>query len=197
MAASIEQSSSNVKKKRTLVDHFGVHQEIASARRDVQSINVELARALEHGAVGWIPTEEDDNIGCFIFENYKSLAVWKNLHKVHELNKLLRKYDADCALGVELQVQWDEAHKIDKGLSLDKILLPGWDKRTVVSYSISTRTSTARSTEAPVLQPSIDCHSLYRALEPTLMALVDMELDPSGSWRDINSYCLRLPPMLH
>jgi hypothetical protein len=131
LAAVKEQASSNMKKKRTLVDHFGVHQEIASARRDVQIINEELPQALEHGAVGRIPTEKDYNIGRFIFENYNSLAVWKNLHKVHELNKLLQKYDADCALGVELQVQWDEAHKIDKGLSMDKILLPGWDKRTV------------------------------------------------------------------
>ena len=122
-----------MKKKRTLVDHFGVHQEIAAARRDVQSINEELAKALEHGAVGWIPTEKDDNIGRFIFENYNSLAVRKNLHKVHELNNLLRKYDADCALGVELQVQWDEACKIDRGLSLDKLLLPGRTKRRGVN----------------------------------------------------------------
>ena len=117
------------------MDHFGVHQEIASARRDVQSINEKLAEALEHGAVGWIPMEKEDNIGRFIFENYNSLAVWKNLHKVHELNNLLRKYDADCALGVELQVQWDEARKIDRGLSLDKLLLPGRTKRTVVGFN--------------------------------------------------------------
>ena len=82
------------------MDHFGVHQEIASARRDVQSINEKLAKALEHGAVGWIPMEKEDNIGRFIFENYNILAPWKNLHKYHQLNQLIQHYDAYFALGI-------------------------------------------------------------------------------------------------
>lgn len=82
--------------------------------------------------MGYVPEQKDDHTCRFVFENYNSLSFWNSQHKIHHLNKMLRQFDADCALGVELQVQWDMA---DTNLRLDKILMPGQQKRVAIGYN--------------------------------------------------------------
>ena len=134
-SASTEQSSKHVRKGTIITDYFGVASEMAGARIDQDAFARDTATQLQKGGVGFIPAEKGDNIGRFVFENYNSLALWKNRDRVYELNKLLRKYDADCALGVEVQVQWDLARKADRDLRLDRLILPGKDKRVITSHN--------------------------------------------------------------
>ena len=134
-SASKHLNSKEVKKKGLITDHFGLAKGIAAARLEQKHVTEALEKQVKDGGVGYVPTEKEDNIGRFVFENYNSLSPWGDRRKVHELNKLLKFYSADCALGVELQVQWDLARKEDSNLRLDRLLLPGQDKRAVTSHN--------------------------------------------------------------
>ena len=134
-------NSKEVKKKGLITDHFGLAKGIAAARLEQRHVVEAMEKQVKEGSVGFVPTEKEDNVGRFVFENYNSLSPWGDRRKVHELNRLLKLYSADCALGVELQVQWDLARKEDSNLRLDRLLLPGQDKRAVTSHNVHERFS--------------------------------------------------------
>ncbi|KAL3801153.1 hypothetical protein ACHAWO_002724 [Cyclotella atomus] len=129
-------SSKDVKKKGRITDHFSLAPGLAAARLEQKHVAEAIEKQIKAGGVGTVPIEKEDNVGCFVFKNYNSLAPWGEQRKVHDLNKLLKLYDADCALGVELQVQWDLARKEDRDLRLDRMLLPGKDKRAITSHNV-------------------------------------------------------------
>ena len=124
--------SSDVNKKPTLRYHFQLAKEIATARQTQRAISKGALQQLKTGGVGHVPADKGDETARFLFENFNSLAPWKNLHKYHRLNQLIRHFDADFALGVELQVQWQEC---DRSLRLEKHLNPGRPKRVVYGFN--------------------------------------------------------------
>ena len=105
---------------------------MVAARQEIRSVTNTIKQQWSEGAVGYVPEVKDDRTCRFVFENYNSLSFWNSQHKIHHLNKLLRQFDADCALGAELQVQWDMA---DTNLRLEKLLMPGQQKRVAVGYN--------------------------------------------------------------
>jgi len=121
-----------VNKTAARQQRFKLASEIAAAKRTTRALSSTIKDQWEKGAVGYVPEQKDDNICRFLFENYNSLSFWHSQHKIHLLNKLLRQFDADCALGVELQVQWDMT---DSNLRLEKLLMPGHQKRVTVGYN--------------------------------------------------------------
>ena len=132
-------NSKEVKRKGLITDHFCLAKGIAAARLEQKHVMEALEKQVKEGSVGFVPTEKEDNIGRFVFENYNSLSPWGDRQKIHDLNKLLKFHNADCALGVELQVQWDVARQEESGLRLDRLLLPGQDKRAVTSHNLHER----------------------------------------------------------
>eukprot|EP00956_Cyclotella_meneghiniana_P023577 scaffold46160_cov42-Cyclotella_meneghiniana.AAC.2 len=128
-----EQRSSKVDKAAAKRERFLLATEMVAAQNETRSAATRITDQWSKGAVGFIPeVNKDDRVCRFVFENYNSLSFWHSQHKIHHLNKLLRHFDADCALGVELQVQWDMA---DTNLRLDKLLMPGQQKRVAVGYN--------------------------------------------------------------
>jgi hypothetical protein len=134
-AARFEHASNRVNKRTTIRDHFGLAKELAAARRAEKSIDSEIRKVLKSGGVGSLPDVKGDNIGRFLFENWDSIAPWKNRDKIDRINALCRRFEADCLLGNEVQVQWDLALASDRSLSLDRLLLPGAKKRVVTSHN--------------------------------------------------------------
>jgi hypothetical protein len=130
-----EQSSDRVKKKLTLRDHFGLAKELTRARREQKSIASEVARQLNIGGVGSVPTVKDDNTGRFLFENFNSLSPWNSFDKIYRLNSIYCRYNTDCGLGVETQIQFDMVRESMKDFRLDRLLLPGQDKRVITSHN--------------------------------------------------------------
>lgn len=135
-AASRELKSKNVRRKGLITDHFDKVQGLTAARLEQEHVAKAIAEQIKSGGFGHVPEQKDDNIGRFVFENYNSLSLWGDGGKIRKLNKLLTTYDADCALGVETQVQWALAKKSDSNLKLDRLLLPGQDKRVVTGYNV-------------------------------------------------------------
>jgi hypothetical protein len=127
-----EQRSSDCDKKATLRDHFNMATEIVSARQQQKKLAKCMMDQLKIGGVGSVPEEKNEATARFIFENYNSLAPWKGLSRYHRLNSLIKQFDADFALGVELQVQWQEC---DPSLRLEKHLTPGRPKRVQYGYN--------------------------------------------------------------
>eukprot|EP00956_Cyclotella_meneghiniana_P030916 scaffold79525_cov111-Cyclotella_meneghiniana.AAC.2 len=105
---------------------------MATARQTQRAISKEALQQIKAGGVGHVPEDKGDETARFIFENFNSLAPWKNLHKYHRLNQLIRHFDADFALGVELQVQW---HECDRSLRLEKHLAPSRPKRIAYGFN--------------------------------------------------------------
>eukprot|EP00956_Cyclotella_meneghiniana_P013313 scaffold19184_cov46-Cyclotella_meneghiniana.AAC.3 len=127
-----EQRSSKVDKAAAKRERFLLATEMVAAQNETRSAATKITDQWSKGAVGFVPEVKDDRVCRFVFENYNSLSFWHSQHKIHHLNKLLRHFDADCALGVELQVQWDMA---DTNLRLDKLLMPGQQKQVAVGYN--------------------------------------------------------------
>ena len=81
--------SSDVNKKPTLRYHFQLAKEIATARQTQRAISKGALQQLKTGGVGHVPADKGDETARFLFENFNSLAPWKNLHKYHRLNQLI------------------------------------------------------------------------------------------------------------
>eukprot|EP00956_Cyclotella_meneghiniana_P021219 scaffold38273_cov70-Cyclotella_meneghiniana.AAC.7 len=96
-----------------------------SGRHSQRAMSTEALDQIKTGGTGHVPNDKGDNTACFIFENFNSLAPWKNLYKYHRLNQLIQHFDADFALEVELQVQW---HECNCSLRLEKHLTPSRPK---------------------------------------------------------------------
>ena len=127
-----EQRGNKVDKSAMKRERFLLATKMVAAQNETRSAAARIKEQWTKGAVGYVPEVKDDRVCRFVFENYNSLSFWHSQHKIHHLNKLLRQFDADCALGVELQVQWDMA---DTNLRLDKLLMPGQQKRVAVGYN--------------------------------------------------------------
>eukprot|EP00956_Cyclotella_meneghiniana_P012008 scaffold16990_cov79-Cyclotella_meneghiniana.AAC.3 len=123
-AARFEQASNRVSKRTTIRDHFAIAKEIAVARRTEKSIDEAVRESLRSGGVGSIPQEKGNNIRRFMFKNWDSLAPWKSCGKVDRINALCKRFDVDCILTNEVQVQWDIALAQDRTLSLERLLMP-------------------------------------------------------------------------
>ena len=74
-----------------------------------------------------------------MFENWDSLAPWKSRGKVDRINALCKRFDVDCILANEVQVQWDIALAQDRTLSLERLLMPSAVKRVVTSHNTHER----------------------------------------------------------
>eukprot|EP00956_Cyclotella_meneghiniana_P007317 scaffold9944_cov52-Cyclotella_meneghiniana.AAC.5 len=98
-----EQQSSKVDKAAAKRERFLLATEMVAAQNETRSAATKITDQWSKGAVGFVPEVKDDRVCRFVFENYNSLSFWHSQHKIHHLNKLLRHFDADCALGVELQ----------------------------------------------------------------------------------------------
>ena len=127
-----EERSSKVDKSALKRERFLLASEMVAAQNETRSAAATIKEQWSKGAVGYVPEVKNDRVCRFVFENYNSLSFWHSQHKIHHLNKLLRQFNADCALGAELQVQWDMA---DSNLRLDKLLMPGQQKRVAVGYN--------------------------------------------------------------
>jgi hypothetical protein len=134
-AARFEQASNRVNKRTTIRDHFGLAKELVAARRAEKSIDAEIRKVLQGGGVGSLPNVKGDNIGRFLFENWDSIAPWKNHDKIDRINALCWQFEVDCLLGNEVQVQWDLALAADRSISLNRLLLPGTKKRVVTGHN--------------------------------------------------------------
>jgi hypothetical protein len=138
-AATFDQSSKSVSKKSTIRDHFFIASELSKARTDCNNLASHIAQQLRSGGFGSIPTVKDDSSCRLLFENINSLAIWENFDRIYEMNGLYRKYDADCALALEIQVQHDLARRQMKEFRLERLLWPGQDKRVITSHNIHER----------------------------------------------------------
>jgi hypothetical protein len=101
-AARFEHASNRVNKRTTIRDHLGLAKELAAARRAKKSIDSKIRNVLKGGGVGSLPDVKGDNIGRFLFENWDSIAPWKNRDKIDHINALCRRFEVDCLLGNEV-----------------------------------------------------------------------------------------------
>lgn len=69
-------NSKEVKKKGLITDHFGLAKGIAAARLEQRHVIEAMEKQVKEGSFGFVPTEKDDNVGRFVFENYNSLSPW-------------------------------------------------------------------------------------------------------------------------
>jgi hypothetical protein len=129
-----------------------------------------MEKQIKAGSVGMVPIEKEDNVGHFFFENYNSLSPWGDQKKVHDLNKLLKSYDADCALGVCNGIWPARRTGVFDWIECS---FPAKTRNGPLPATMCMKVSTGLNTVVPVLLHSIASHNLYNQAAQIPMVLAD------------------------